>query len=307
MGLSFPDLCEKILETAHLANCYGTAKVESAAFSPPLPPLPLMKRGKERRLGKDGPVKNERNTGISGRPSCSPVFPPCGERAPCLLGCLWTLLVPDPSSGSSYWEIRIIGATYVTREEVLEEGGLWEPINVLDIDRKQLIQNLEKDVRIEKASISFAFPTYFDIHITERLPGLYVECDGPQFAKVSYSGHVLAVHSSIPDATAPLLTGYHGGNLMEGDEIEDEDVRGLLQFFGPLGTFHSGPDYGSFHGWAEADHYPSAPELPIIVGDAENANKKIDTFVMLCREMGNRKFKGKYIDITYEQPYVKLE
>ena len=35
MGLSFPDLCEKILETAHLANCYGTAKVESGQpFSP---------------------------------------------------------------------------------------------------------------------------------------------------------------------------------------------------------------------------------------------------------------------------------
>jgi len=144
-------------------------------------------------------------------------------------GLFW-FLIHRP--GLHIGKIRIIGATYVTREEVLEEGGLWEPINVLDIDRKQLIQNLEKDVRIEKASISFAFPTYFDIHITERLPGLYVECDGPQFAKVSYSGHVLAVHSSIPDATAPLLTGYHGGNLMEGDEIEDEDVRGLLQFLG---------------------------------------------------------------------------
>lgn len=146
-------------------------------------------------------------------------------------GLFW-FLIHRP--GLHIGKIRIIGATYVTREEVLEEGGLWEPINVLDIDRKQLIQNLEKDVRIEKASISFAFPTYFDIHITERLPGLYVECDGPQFAKVSYSGHVLAVHSSIPDATAPLLTGYHGGNLMEGDEIEDEDVRGLLQFLGRL-------------------------------------------------------------------------
>ena len=139
-------------------------------------------------------------------------------------GLFW-FLIHRP--GLHIGKIRIIGATYVTREEVLEEGGLWEPINVLDSDRRQLIQNLEKDVRIEKASISFAFPTYFDIHITERLPGLYVECDGPQFAKVSYSGHVLAVHSSIPDATAPLLTGYHGGNLMEGDEIEDEDVRGL--------------------------------------------------------------------------------
>ena len=143
-------------------------------------------------------------------------------------GLFW-FLIHRP--GLHIGKIRIIGATYVTREEVLEEGGLWEPINVLDIDRKQLIQNLEKDVRIEKASISFAFPTYFDIHITERLPGLYVECDGPQFAKVSYSGHVLAVHSSIPDATAPLLTGYHGGNLMEGDEIEDEDVRGSCSFW----------------------------------------------------------------------------
>ena len=189
----------------------------------------------------------------------------------------------------------------------MEEGGLWEPINILDIDRKQLIQNLEKDVRIEKASISFAFPTYFDIHITERLPGLYVECDGPQFAKVSYSGHVLAVHSSIPDATAPLLTGYHGGNLMEGDEIEDEDVRGLLQFLGRLEpSIQDQITEVSMDGRKQITIHLRR-SLPIIVGDAENANKKIDTFVMLCREMGNRKFKGKYIDITYEQPYVKLE
>ena len=86
-------------------------------------------------------------------------------------GLFWVLI---HRPGLHIGKIRIRGATYVTREEVLEEGGLWEPINVLDIDRKQLIQNLEKDVRIEKASISFAFPTYFDIHITERLPGLYV-------------------------------------------------------------------------------------------------------------------------------------
>ena len=169
-------------------------------------------------------------------------------------GLFW-FLIHRP--GLHIGKIRIIGATYVTREEVLEEGGLWESINVLDIDRKQLIQNLEKDVRIEKASISFAFPTYFDIHITERLPGLYVECDGPQFAKVSYSGHVLAVHSSIPDATAPLLTGYHGGNLMEGDEIEDEDVRGLLQF---LGRLEPSIQDQITEVSMEADHYPSAPE-----------------------------------------------
>lgn len=219
-------------------------------------------------------------------------------------GLFW-FLIHRP--GLHIGKIRIIGATYVTREEVLEEGGLWEPINVLDIDRKQLIQNLEKDVRIEKASISFAFPTYFDIHITERLPGLYVECDGPQFAKVSYSGHVLAVHSSIPDATAPLLTGYHGGNLMEGDEIEDEDVRGLLQFLGRLEpSIQDQITEVSMDGRKRITIHLRR-SLPIIVGDAENANKKIDTFVMLCREMGNRKFKGKYIDITYEQPYVKLE
>ena len=51
-------------------------------------------------------------------------------------GLFW-FLIHRP--GFHIGKIRIIGATYVTREEVLEEGGLWEPINILDIDRKQLI------------------------------------------------------------------------------------------------------------------------------------------------------------------------
>mgnify|MGYP000069643764 CR=1 FL=1 len=99
-----------------------------------------------------------------------------------------------------------------------------------------------------------------------------------------------------------------GVTSWNGDEIEDEDVRGALAVFGPLGTFHSGPDYGSFHGWAEADRLSiCAGAFPLSLAMRKMPTKRSIPLVMLCREMGNRKFKGKYIDITYEQPYVKLE
>ena len=160
---------------------------------------------------------------------------------------------------------------------------------------------------LKKASISFAFPTYFDIHITERLPGLYVECDGPQFAKVSYSGHVLAVHSSIPDATAPLLTGYHGGNLMEGDEIEDEDVRGLLQFLGRLEpSIQDQITEVSMDGRKQITIHLRR-SLPIIVWRCGKCQQKDRCLCDALPGNGEPEIKGKYIDITYEQPYVKLE
>lgn len=116
-----------------------------------------MKRGKERRLGKDGPVKTKETLAFQAVPHAPQSFPRVVSALLAFLvafGLFW-FLIHRP--GLHIGKIRIIGATYVTREEVLEEGGLWEPINVLDIDRKQLIQNLEKDVRIEKRAFPLPF------------------------------------------------------------------------------------------------------------------------------------------------------
>lgn len=205
-----------------------------------------------------------------------------------------------------FGHVKVVNARTITTEEVMEKAGLEEPLNIFNIDRSQLEALLREDVRVEKVSVSFGFPNLLKVDIKEREPGVYLECnDG--YAKVSYSGHVLSVTRGIPDAEAPLVTGYRGGSLLQGDVLEDENLKGMLTFLNRLDT-----DLRNRIAEISLDdrmHITVHLEdgIPIVVGDYENALDKIGTFTMLCGKMESRKIKAKYIDLTYEKPYIKLK
>jgi cell division protein FtsQ len=205
-----------------------------------------------------------------------------------------------------FGHVRVLNASTITTEEVMEKAGISEPVNIFTIDRRGLEKMLKEDIRVEKVSVSFGFPNFLDVDITEREPGIYLECDGPQYAKVSFSGHVLDVTKGIPDAKAPFVTGYRAGNLMTGDELEDENLKGLLTFLNRLDPQLR--DRISEISLDDRMHIKIHLEngIPIIVGDYENALAKIDTFTMLCKKLEAKKIKARYIDLTFDKPYIKL-
>ena len=47
--------------------------------------------------------------------------------------------------------------------------------------------------------------------------------------------------------------------------------------------------------------------VPFIVGSGENALRRVDTFISLCDDLEQKKIRARYIDMTYEVPYIKVE
>jgi len=46
--------------------------------------------------------------------------------------------------------------------------------------------------------------------------------------------------------------------------------------------------------------------VPIILGDYENLDKKVDTFNTVYKELETKKVKAAYIDLSFDKPYIKL-
>lgn len=54
-------------------------------------------------------------------------------------------------------DIRLQGNEAVTKEDILFDGDIREPVNVFQISTSQLQERLKKDVRIADAEVSRAF------------------------------------------------------------------------------------------------------------------------------------------------------
>ena len=206
-----------------------------------------------------------------------------------------------------FGRLQLTGSQIITMEDINNLGNIPDPLNIFNVDRKQLKQALEADYRVEKADISFGWPNVLRITVTDRKPALYVACEDGRFAKLDPTGHVIDVSNGIQDGTAPFFSGWSTANVDLGAVVEDEEIQGLLKFLGKMDE--------SLRARIEEisidDRYRIKIYLqngvPIIIGTYENAEGKLDQFKAICQELEQKKIKAKYIDLTYEKPYIKLQ
>ncbi len=207
----------------------------------------------------------------------------------------------------AFGKIIVDNGQVITVEEVKKLANIHEPVNLFNVSCKNLEYILSHDLRVEKVTTRYAWPNELHVTVKERKPAVYVECAYNGFAKISYSGHVLSVGNGIKDASAPFISGYKVGNVYAGDQIQDEEVKGLLTFLGKLDTAVtksiveiSLSEDGKIKVFLRNG-------VPVILGTPENAVKKINTFIVVCKELETKPIKASYIDLTYDKPYVKLQ
>ena len=191
-------------------------------------------------------------------------------------------------------------------EEVVKVADIKEPVNLFNVSRSHVEEVLTNDLRVEKVSTGYAWPNILRVTITERKPAVYVECAYGGFAKISYKGVVLEVKSGIKDATAPFVSGWKLGNLYTGDVVEDPGMVALLDFLGKIDSSVQARIAEIVMDSGKKLRILLSSGVPIILGDYENLPKKVDTFNTVYKELGTKKVKAAYIDLSFDKPYIKL-
>lgn len=205
-----------------------------------------------------------------------------------------------------FGKIHLEGSQVITMEDIENLGDIPEPLNIFNVNRSHLKQALEADYRVEKVDISFGLPNVLHIRVTDRRPALYVACEDGRYAKLDSMGHVIDVSNGIKDDSAPFFSGWSTQNVDLGDVVEDEEIRGLLKFMGKLDmSLRSRISEIYIDDQLRLKLYLQ-DGVPVIIGTHENAEKKMDQFKSICQELEAKKIKAKYIDLTYEKPYIKL-
>lgn len=206
----------------------------------------------------------------------------------------------------AFGKIVVEGGENITVEEIKRLDSIPEPVNLFNVSRSNLENVLRNDLRVEKVSTSYIWPNILQVNVTERKPAVYVECSYDGFAKVGYNGCVLEVGKGIKDASAPFISGRKIGNVYNGDIVKDKEILRLVQFLGKLDKSITSEISEIAIDDSDRIRIYLLSGVPILLGNSEELEKKVDTFVIICNELKTKKINAEYIDLTYSKPYVKL-
>lgn len=138
------------------------------------------------------------------------------------------LLLPVPLG-----YIFLTGSDILTVDDILFEGKIRQPVNVLQISTSQLEERLSRDIRIDSVQVHRKFPLTMEVVVHDRIPIAIVQGEFG-YALVDKDGIVMDTVQSISKVTVPLITGKRFGNLLLEDRISGSDIDEALNFLNNL-------------------------------------------------------------------------
>ncbi len=204
-------------------------------------------------------------------------------------------------------QINLVGANYLTEEDVLKIGEIYinEPLFQLETDN--VASRLSKDVRVEDVTVRRSLPHTLEVIVTERKPIATVVCNYG-YLDIDKHGKILDSYKNLRDMKIPMITGALIKDLYIGDDVEDPLVQKILDFLELL-------DDTSLNKLSEvaivAENYIvayTATERPvqIRIGALERLEDKAKLTVDFLRDVDKNPNAVEYVDFNYTAPFIKL-
>lgn len=204
-------------------------------------------------------------------------------------------------------QIKLVGATYLTEEDVLKVGNIYinEPLFQLETDN--VASRLSKDVRVEDVTVRRSLPHTLEVIVTERKPIATVVCNYG-YLDIDKHGKILDSYKNLREMQIPMITGAIIKDLYIGDDVEDELVQKILEFLDML-------DAASLNKISEvaivAENYIVAytdTERPvqIRIGALERLEEKAKLTEDFLRDVDKNPNAVEYVDFNYTAPFIKL-
>lgn len=202
--------------------------------------------------------------------------------------------------------IALSGNTKLTVEDVLFEGEISQPVNVLKVNATDLEERLSHDVRVSNASVHHRFPLTLEVVVEDRIPLAVVQGEY-SYAVIDKDGLVIDSVQAIRQADVPMITGKRLGNLLLGDHVELEDVGKALAFLNHL-TSDGQKVFSEINiGNAENIMAYTRDGITVRLGNGSDIEDRAKLAENMVGDVKARGLSVEYLDANLTSPFIKLK
>jgi Cell division septal protein len=202
--------------------------------------------------------------------------------------------------------IIIKGNQYVSEQEIREAAGIKGQENMFLLTTSVMQQRLNKDLRIEQATVRRVFPSTIEITVAERMPVATIACSYG-FLDLGQTGLVLNAYRKFKTMQVPAITGLALNDLYVGDQVENITVQKALEFLSYLDE--ASRRQLSEVNVAEPEHITAytASGVQIRLGSTERMAEKAKSTQNFLVDLKSAKYPIEYIDFNYSAPFIKFK
>ena len=204
-------------------------------------------------------------------------------------------------------EIKLIGATYLTPDDILRVGQIYygEPLFQLETD--SITTRLSNDLRVEEVTVRRSLPSTLEVEVVERKPVATINCDYG-YLDLDRNGKVIDSYKDLKGLAVPMITGARVEDLYIGDDIDDEQVKKILYYLQQM-------DDESLNKISEvaivdADYVVAytdmARAVQIRIGKLERLEEKARLTENFLKDLETNPHPVEYVDFNYTAPFIKL-
>lgn len=204
-----------------------------------------------------------------------------------------------------FGNLRVEQTTTLTEKEIMVTAGINEPVNILQINADKVEKRLAKDLRIEKATVTYEFPLTLHMQIAAR-PTVAIVMTQFGYASLDKNNQVIRLSEGVTEAKVPIISGIRLGNILLGDEIQNQGIKNAIIFLKSL----------SAKGLAELSELnvgdPNAmvaytvEGMPLRIGDGTELPEKAKLAEDMIKDVKARNIDVLYLDVNVAAPFIKM-
>ena len=203
-------------------------------------------------------------------------------------------------------KIQLVGTNTLTENDILFEGQVREPVNVLQISTSDLEERLRHDIRVADVQVYRQFPFTLNVQIEDRIPLVAVQGE-LSYAFLDKNGMVIDSVQSIRKTDVPMITGKRLGNLLLGDQVSAEDIGKALTFLNHL-TPEGRKAFSEIN--IGNDEHIRAYTRDGVTVRLGSGNDMAEQAALAENMVGDVKARGlsvEYVDANLSSPFIKLK
>lgn len=218
-----------------------------------------------------------------------------------LLAALGIFLLPLPLG-----YIHLTGTKALTMEDILFEGQIRQPVNVLQISASGLAERLSHDIRVAHVEVSRGFPFVLEVHIEDREPLAIMQAEY-SYVVLDKEGMVIDSVQSIRKGDVAMITGKRMENLLLGDTVSQEDLDKALAFLNALSPegqrFFSEINIGN----SENIRAYTRDGITVRLGSGSDMEAQAKLAENMVGDVKARGLSVEYVDANLSSPFIKLK
>ena len=191
-------------------------------------------------------------------------------------------------------------------EDVLFEGNVSTPINILQISTTNLEERLTHDIRIQTVRVKRSSPFTISIDITDRKVVAVMQAEYA-YIFLDKEGTVVQTEPSIKGMIFPMITGKKLGNVLLGDKLDDAQIHTALEFIN--GLTEDGIKIFSEVNVGNTDNLMAYTRggISVHLKNGTDMEKKAALAESMVNDVKARGLSVEYLDANLAAPFIKLK